>query len=317
MDEVRARPELARSPRVQVLLASYNGLAWLPEQVDSVFAQQGVDLELVVSDDMSSDGSWQWWQERAAAEQRIRLLPRTGANVGSAANFYRLLAEVEVGDGDLIALADQDDVWLPGKLAAQATLLRAGCVDGVSSNVTAVAADGSRSSLRKDFPQRRFDFLFEGPGPGCTFLFTARLARLVQTLLRDDRSAARRVDFHDWLVYGVCRAVGWSWVIRTRSTVDYRQHTGNAFGANLTVRSAVHRLGLIRNGWHRQQAVAMTMVALQVAPPERQPELRALLRLLTGHGVRDRTRLLWQAPHLRRRPRDRVLIGALIATGVW
>lgn len=317
MGEVRAEPESARPPRVRVLLASYNGLAWLAEQVDSVLSQEGVDLELVVSDDMSSDGTWQWWQERAAEEPRIRLLNRTGANVGAAANFYRLLAELQVGDGDLIALADQDDVWLPGKLAAQAALLQAGCVDGVSSNVTAVGADGSRSRLRKDFPQRRFDFLFEGPGPGCTFVFSARLARQVQRLLRDDRSAARRVDFHDWLVYGVCRAKGWPWAIRTTPTVDYRQHTGNAFGANLSVRSAIHRLGLVRNDWHREQAVVMTTVALEVAPPERQAELCALLQLLTGRGFAERTRLLWQAPQLRRRPRDRVLIGALIAAGVW
>jgi hypothetical protein len=52
MGEVRAGPEAARPPRVHVLLASYNGLAWLPEQVDSVFSQQGVDHELDVSDDM-------------------------------------------------------------------------------------------------------------------------------------------------------------------------------------------------------------------------------------------------------------------------
>ena len=317
MGEDRAGPQSARPPRVQVLLASYNGRRWLAEQVDSVLSQQGVDVELVVSDDMSSDGTWQWWQERAAEEPRIRLLARTGANVGAAANFYRLLAEVEVGDGDLIALADQDDVWLPGKLAAQAALLQAGCADGVSSNVTAVGPDGSRARLRKDFPQRRFDFLFEGPGPGCTFLFSARLARQVQRLLRDDRSSARRVDFHDWLVYGVCRAKGWPWAIRPTPTVDYRQHTGNAFGANLGVRSAVHRLGLVRNDWHREQAVVMTRVALEVAPEQRQAELSALLKLLTGRGFTERARLLGQAPQLRRRPRDRVLIGALIAAGVW
>lgn len=317
MGEDRAGPRSTRPPRVQVLLASYNGRRWLDEQIDSVLTQEGVDLELVVSDDMSSDGTWQRWQERAAEEPRIRLLARTGANVGAAANFYRLLAEVEVAEGELIALADQDDVWLPGKLAAQAALLRAGGVDGVSSNVTAVGPDGSRAMLRKDFPQRRFDFLFEGPGPGCTFVFSARLARLVQRLLRDEVSAARRVDFHDWLVYGVCRARGWPWAIRTTPTVDYRQHTGNAFGANLGVRSAVHRLGLVRNDWHREQAVVMTRVAIEVAPAERQEELRALLEMLTGRGFAERARLLWQAPQLRRRPRDRVLIGALIAAGVW
>ncbi len=303
-------------PRVVVLLATYDGLRWLGEQVDSILAQEGVALELVVSDDMSSDGTWEWLQDRALSEPRLVLLPRERAG-GAAANFFRLLREVDLTGDPLVALSDQDDVWLPGKLAGQVARLVRDGADGVSSNVTAFDAAGGRALLRKDFPQRRLDYLFEGPGPGCTFVLSTRLAAQVQTLVCRHGDVAAGVDFHDWLIYGLCRARGWRWSIIAEPTVDYRQHETNAFGANLTVRSAVHRLGLVRRKWHRHEAAAMVEVALQVAPAERRAELERLLRLLSDDSVRSRLRLVSLAPQLRRRPRDRAAIGMLMLLGIW
>lgn len=303
--------------RVVVLLASYNGLAWLPEQLESILTQTGVELEVVVSDDVSTDGTWQWWQERAAADARIRLLPQPGATLGSAHNFYRLLDEIDVQPDCLVALADQDDVWLPGKLAAQAQLLASGELDGVSSNVTAFSADGSRVLLRKDWPQRRYDFLCEGPGPGCTFVLSPRLVEQVQLLLRDSAGAARSVDFHDWLVYGVCRARGWQWTISATPTVDYRQHESQAMGAHIGMRQTRHRLGLVRKSWHRDQARAMAAVALEVAPAERRAAYARLHALFGDRRPRSRLLLLLRSTQLRRRPRDRMAIAMLVAAGLW
>lgn len=303
--------------RVVVLLASYNGLAWLPAQLDSILSQTGVEVEVVVSDDVSSDGTWQWWQERAAADPRIRLLPQPAATLGSAPNFYRLLDEIDLQQTPFVALADQDDIWLPGKLAAQVRLLASGAVDGVSSNVTAFGADGSRVLLRKDWPQRRFDFLCEGPGPGCTFLLSPRLVQQVQLLLRTPGGAARSVDFHDWLIYGVCRASGWAWVISSSPTVDYRQHETQALGAHLGLRQTRHRLGLVRASWHRDQARAMAAVALEVAPPEGRAALERMHGLFADPRTSSRVRLVLRAPALRRRPRDRMAIAMLVAVGLW
>ena len=70
--------EAAPRPRVTVLMATYNGMAeggaWLDEQVDSVLAQAGVEVRLVVSDDASSDGTRAHLQERAAADPRIMVV---------------------------------------------------------------------------------------------------------------------------------------------------------------------------------------------------------------------------------------------------
>src|SRR5690606_7937411 len=129
--------------------------------------------------------------------------------------------------------------------------------DGVSSNVTAFG-DGGRTLVKKDYPQRRYDFLFEGPGPGCTHLLTPRLAEALRAQLRDPESPAREVAFHDWLDYVICRAAGWRWHIDGEPSVDYRQHGGNVFGANAGVQAAATRLGLMKQRWHRGQAQLLT-----------------------------------------------------------
>ena len=221
-------------PTVTVLMATYNGVDYLAEQVESILDQVDVNVHLVVSDDRSSDGTWEWLLDRAADDPRILLLPQINPSGGFAANFYRLLCDAPLAE--LVAFSDQDDVWNPSKLAHQAAVLRAARCDGISSNVTAVAADGARTLIRKSYPQRRLDYLFEAPGPGSTFVFTQRLADMLRGLLTDHNTPAQAVQRHDWLTYAVCRARGWRWLIEDTPWVDYRQHETNALGANRGLR---------------------------------------------------------------------------------
>ena len=85
-------------------------------------------------------------------------------------DLFRLFRVVDFSGYDYISLADQDDVWLDCKLARACKLLREDEAEGYSSNVLAFWPDGRERLIEKAFPQRRWDFLFEGPGPGCTFV---------------------------------------------------------------------------------------------------------------------------------------------------
>ncbi|MGV8884442.1 MAG: glycosyltransferase [Microbacteriaceae bacterium] len=308
-----AAPALAR---VTVLLATHNGARWLDEQLDTILAQEGVEVRVIALDDASTDDTVALLQSRATIDARVRVLSFDNAAGGAAANFYRLLRAVDLTDAGLIAFADQDDIWLPGKLARHAGFIAAGC-DGVSSDVTAFSADGPRSLVRKSYPQRRFDFLFESPGPGCTFLMSNRLATLAQQQLADLSSEASRTDFHDWLLYVLCRARGWEWRIDDLPTVDYRQHGSNAMGANVGAASAKRRLRLIRNRWHRGEATLLARAGLAVATDATRPDLTEMLALFEHTGVAARLGLLRRAGQLRRRGRDRAIIGTLVALGIW
>lgn len=300
-----------------MLLATYNGMRWLPEQLASILAQEGVRVRVVALDDESSDGTRDWLVEQSRNDARLTVLPSMGASGSSAANFYRLISLVAPPADGYLAFSDQDDVWLPGKLARHVELLRSGSHDGISSSVTAFSPDGARRVIRKDYPQRRFDYLTESPGPGCTFVLTPRMAALVAEQLADDESPARDAAHHDSLIYALARGRGWSWHIDGATTLDYRQHDSNVMGANTGLGAALARLRLIRQHWHRTQAIIHARSALRVAAPADAAGIEEMLGLLEGRGIRARWALAARASQLRRRPRDRAIIGTLIATGVW
>lgn len=309
--------DLSEPPRIVVLLATYNGRQWLPEQVQSILSQTGVHVRIVALDDGSTDGTVEWLEDTAAAEPKLTVL-RLGGRAGSAgANFYRLVAGAHVDDDEFVAFADQDDIWVAGKLARHARLVRETGSDGVSSNVTSFTPEGKRTLVRKAFPQRHYDYLLESPGPGSTFLMTPRLFALARDVLSDKAGPAHAVEFHDSLIYAIGRAHGWNWHIDSMASVDYRQHSDNVMGSNVGLRSALERLRLIRTHWLRNHAVLLTRVAIQVASAERRAELEGILALFTGRGIRSRLALARLAPKLRRRPRDQGIIGFLIAIGVW
>ena len=255
-------------PRVCVLMATHDGLPWLGQQIDSILGQTGVEVELLVSDDQSSDGTWEWLQERAAREARIVLLPRTRRFGSAAANFYRLLGAADTRRFPLFAFADQDDIWRPGKLARQAEILEQQAVDGVSSNVVAFWPTGRRKLIRKAQPQRRFDYLFEPPGPGCSFLMRASLVEHCVALLAAlSRAGVEPLPKHDWLVYLVARRGGGRWFIDDLPSLDYRQHGRNEVGANVGLRAVLRRLQALWRGDFRdlvRHAIEMARVVDQL-----------------------------------------------------
>jgi rhamnosyltransferase len=310
-------PSISRTvPHIAVLLATYNGRRWLPEQLASILGQEGVTVRVIALDDGSTDGTVEWLAETAAAEPRLVVLEPGTPSGSAAANFYRLIARAPVDDADYIAFADQDDIWSPGKFARHVGLIHQHGCEGVSGSVMSFTPGGSRTLIKKDYPQRRFDYLAESPGPGCTFLLTPKLFALAREVITTDNSATG-ADFHDSLVYAVARAHGLRWHIDGLSTIDYRQHDNNVMGSNVGAAPALSRLSLIRARWHRNQAVLMGRIGLVVASPELKPGLERMISLMTATGIRARFALARQAGQLRRRPRDRWIIGFLIATGVW
>ena len=105
----------APTPRVSVVMACRNAARFVGAAVDSVLAQDVDALELIVVDDASSDGSAEVVLAHARGDARVRLL-RLPVNIGQgpARNAAIALARAE-----WIAVLDADDLFLPGKLAAQ------------------------------------------------------------------------------------------------------------------------------------------------------------------------------------------------------
>lgn len=295
-------------PRVLVLLATYDGRAWLPEQLESLWAQQGVHVSVLASDDGSSDATCELLTDVAAAGRPLVTLSSPGPGRGACANFLRLLREADVSRVDAVALADQDDIWLPQRLARAFERLQQDKADAYSSDVIAFWPDGRRQSLGKAGAQRTLDYLFEPAGPGCTYVMTQRTALALQEELRREPQRFDGIGYHDWLIYTYARTHGLQWVIDPWAGVLYRQHGGNELGANLGSAGVQRRWGRLTSGWFRAQVLQIGR--LWPGPHE------ALIAPLARLGPVDRLRVAFAARHLRRRPRDQLALVTMLLIGV-
>ena len=104
---------------ISVVMCTYNGASrHLREQLDSIFAQTLLPGEIVVQDDCSTDDTMQVLREyadRAPEGVAMRIVQNT-AQMGINANFFSAMRRAE---GELIAVSDQDDIWMPTKLEKQ------------------------------------------------------------------------------------------------------------------------------------------------------------------------------------------------------
>lgn len=75
-------------PRFLVCLAAFNGIKWLSVQLDSILAQSGIDVVVMVSVDRSSDGTEALIDARARDEPRLVVLPHGHRFGGAARNFF-------------------------------------------------------------------------------------------------------------------------------------------------------------------------------------------------------------------------------------
>jgi hypothetical protein len=141
---------------VSVVITTFNTGRYLPETLESVFAQSHPDLEVIVVDDGSTDDS----VERARAfGDRVRVITRAHEGLGPARN-----AGIEVATGDYLAFLDSDDLWERDALAVQVAVATRNPDSGliVMDGVVFDEPDGVERPLYVP----RLDDLFDGSDGG-------------------------------------------------------------------------------------------------------------------------------------------------------
>ncbi|HVE94420.1 MAG TPA: glycosyltransferase [Acidimicrobiales bacterium] len=265
--------------RVGVALASWNGAAFVEQQLTSIARQTRRPDDLVVSDDASSDATPEI-VERVSAETQLPLrLLRGTARAGVVANFERAISAV---DADVIVLCDQDDAWHEGKLARieQAFAGRPN-LGGVFSDGRIVdqAGRSSGATLWGEFgfgaKQRQRAarvgmtevLLRKNVVTGATLAFAGPLRDLILPL--------GRAGLHDvWIALLVAATAGLEPL--PDKLIDYRIHSSNAEG--LGVRdpaAAVSQRATARKSMELQQFESI-LQRLEERAPERASNIRLL-----------------------------------------
>jgi|GEM_PF-81262 len=112
-------------PRVHIVMATYNGGLYIKEQLDSLLKQTYENWELLIRDDNSTDNTLDIIHQYQLHEPRIHLTVNTSPVKGACRNFAELFKlKKNDPDCDYLMFCDQDDIWLPDKLAATFLTMR-------------------------------------------------------------------------------------------------------------------------------------------------------------------------------------------------
>jgi len=278
--------------RVAILMGLYNGALHLADQLDSYVRQTSPDWDLIVSDDGSQDAGPdiinRFAQDQIGAGRAVRLV--TGPARGVAVNFLSLLAHIP-DDADWVAFSDQDDVWLPDRLARGQRALAAvpsgrPALFGSATWIVDEALSGHRMSPVFPQPPGFRNALVQSIAGGNTMLLNRAGAELARAAAAEALAAGAPPITHDWWLYQlVCGAGGQ--VIRSEDpTLLYRQHDGNLFGTNRGARAALQRLWQVGSG-ELAAWIACNAAALGASAHRLTPENRALLERFATLGTQD------------------------------
>lgn len=296
-------------PRVAVLLAAYNGMRFIAEQVESILEQKDVNVTIFCSVDCSTDGTEVWVEELTQKTNKVVLLPYGERFGGAARNFFNLIREVDFSNFDYISLSDQDDIWLHDKLSrALSSMVRLSC-DAYSSNVLAFWPDGRSMVTDKAQPQVSYDHLFEAAGPGCTYVFTVASALKMKDFMLQRWAEVNNVSLHDWFLYAWYRASGMCWFIDSEWYMRYRQHGGNQVGANKGFFAKCNRFSLVYSGWYWGEVARVAALVL--------PSDDKIASCVCINSWSKKITLLPYIGSLRRRRVDRVTLFLMIILGVF
>jgi Glycosyl transferase family 2 len=294
--------------RTSVAICTYNGAGFIAAQLESILAQSPAPDEIVVCDDLSTDSTVEIVRGIAARGGPAFRIEVNRDRLGVAHNFEKA---VGLSTGDLILLSDQDDVWLPGKIARLAAAFERPEVTAAFSDARLVDAE-----LRDLGPTLWSTLEFTPPRSpaamlrllqrrnvvtGATLAFRRALLPLVAPI------PASPLFLHDWWIGLLAAAMGEVAAI-PEPLILYRQHGGQHVGAELAGPRSRRGPALDRDAGH----------ALQIAT------LRSALERLAGHGARPEAlaALREQIAHLERRaalPPGRLerlpLVAAELASG--
>lgn len=212
--------------KVQVLMSTYNGKPYLQTQLDSIFSQKNVTVELTVRDDGSTDGTIELLQQNAQ-ERPITIIQ--GENCGAARSFMKLIQAVPAED-TYYAFCDQDDKWLPEKLQRAIQILSEQAKGQpllYYSDVRRVGADleETEDPFHKNYHTEKFGAaMVQTAAPGCTMVFNHTLLELLKSY------EPGYLSMHDSWVLRVCAAVGGTVCFDPDAWILYRQHSHNVVG---------------------------------------------------------------------------------------
>ena len=248
-------PHMLATPKVAILLSTYNGGRFLAEQIDSLIAQTHKNWVIYASDDGSTDNTLDLLEQYKKSLDPGRLNIINGPRRGFAHNFLSMTNN-EAIEADYFAFCDQDDIWHPERLARAIKMLqlypdnKPSLFCSRTALIDEFGAPIGRSTLFSR-PATFKNALLQSIAGGNTMLFNAQARQLLAQV-----RTSQEIIFHDWLIYLLVSGCGGHVHYSDQPLVSYRQHNDNLIGSGKSIARRISQtckamLGSLAQ-WHDQ-----------------------------------------------------------------
>lgn len=247
-------------PKVLFLLCSYNGEKYITDQINSILNQIDIEITLLIFDDNSFDNTVLY--AKNIKDPRVTVSVNKYNSGSPALNFIKSIKNLDfsfISKYDYISLCDQDDIWLPIKTIRAISLMENNNCDLYASNLTIwdTNTNSKKHTIKKDYQQVEFDYLFEGASAGCTYVISTKLIiNFIKDVMNIDFTKWKYLS-HDWLFYFYARITKQKVIIDSNSYIYYRIHDTNVHGTmNLfSIRAFLKKIKLFYSGWYNIQTL--------------------------------------------------------------
>ncbi len=199
-------PLEGRQPKVNIILATYNGAQGIIRQLDSLWAQTYSNIDIYIRDDGSKDNTVELIEDyiqKHPGGPRVIFLENHGVNLNCPGSFYEILKRCE--PAEYYSLCDQDDEWYSDKVARAVARLEQEDDRQVLVYYSACDYKTTEGEFIRKSPQQKehlqlHDVLYYTPGSG----FTVVINEVARQKLLFDHTPGK--ELHDrWLIRGgVC-----------------------------------------------------------------------------------------------------------------
>ena len=296
------------NPLVAILMCTFNGSRFLSEQLNSIEDQDFSNWVVIVSDDGSTDATFEVLQEYQSKWPKGKLRIRTGPRKGFSINFQSLICDAHIV-ADYYSYCDQDDVWLPDKLSTAVKAISDLSLheDGPSclpvlycgrSTYVSNSLESLGESQLFLYPKTFSNALVQNIAGGNTMVMNHHAKLLFEKVGIQD------VYFHDWWSYLLISGANGGIIYDAIPKILYRQHEFAQVGEIRSIRYRLSRFLTIINGdlknWNGKNLIALRLAnqficienkeKIKLFEKMRSSRLIGRLRLLRICGIYRQTR---------------------------
>jgi glycosyltransferase involved in cell wall biosynthesis len=240
-----------KSPKVTILMCTYNGEKYIEDQLDSFQCQTYKNWSLIVSDDGSVDKTLKILNQyqKKWGIKKIQIIK--GPQKGFSENFISLIKNKKI-QGEYFFLSDQDDIWMPKKIENYVSVFNK------VNNKKPILIGGSSLYVNSDLALigESHDFthkptfsnaLVQSMFGGNTIAFDRNFKFQVEDIILNNISS------YDWFLYILNTFTGGNTFFLQEANIFYRQHSNSLVGGNRGIFNIIKRFILFKNNFFRDQ----------------------------------------------------------------